>query len=65
MMNGMGGSGDFENCVAEPYRTMLRAYVNEARQRGGHTPHVLEKAFAWHERYRKTGSMLASENLTV
>ena len=46
------------NCVAEPYKGMLRAYVEEARQRGGQTPHVLEKAFAWHTRYRDTGSML-------
>jgi succinyl-CoA:acetate CoA-transferase len=46
------------NCVAEPYRSMLRAYVDEAKRRGGQTPHVLEKAFAWHERYRETGSML-------
>jgi RNA polymerase sigma factor (sigma-70 family) len=45
-------------CVATPYRKMLRAYVAEARQRGGQTPHVLEKAYAWHERYRLTGSML-------
>jgi succinyl-CoA:acetate CoA-transferase len=46
------------NCVPEPYRQMLRDYVLEAKQRGGHTPHVLEKAFAWHDRYRETGSML-------
>jgi succinyl-CoA:acetate CoA-transferase len=45
-------------CVATPYREMLRAYVAEARERGGQTPHVLEKAYAWHERYRLTGSML-------
>ncbi|MFC4929105.1 acetyl-CoA hydrolase/transferase family protein [Massilia sp. GCM10023247] len=45
-------------CVAPPYREMLRAYVTEAQGRGGQTPHVLEKAFAWHERYRRTGSML-------
>jgi succinyl-CoA:acetate CoA-transferase len=47
-----------ENCVAEPYKTMLREYVHEAKQRGGQTPHVLEQAFAWHTRYRETGSML-------
>jgi succinyl-CoA:acetate CoA-transferase len=47
-------------CVAEPYRAMLRAYVDEARQRGGQTPHVLEKAYAWHTRYRESGSMLES-----
>jgi succinyl-CoA:acetate CoA-transferase len=46
------------NCVAEPYRGLLREYVSEAKKRGGHTPHVLEKAFSWHARYRDTGSML-------
>jgi succinyl-CoA:acetate CoA-transferase len=50
-----------EKCVAEPYKTMLREYVLEAQQRGGQTPHVLEKAFAWHTRYRETGSMLAAD----
>jgi succinyl-CoA:acetate CoA-transferase len=47
-----------EQCTAEPYKAMLRAYVAEARQRGGQTPHVLEQAYAWHTRYRTTGSML-------
>lgn len=47
-----------EHCVAEPYKGMLRAYVAEAQTRGGQTPHVLEQAFAWHTRYRETGSML-------
>jgi succinyl-CoA:acetate CoA-transferase len=37
---------------------MLRDYVDEANQGGGHTPHVLEKALSWHVRYRETGSML-------
>jgi succinyl-CoA:acetate CoA-transferase len=46
------------NCVAAPYQDMLREYVAEAKERGGHTPHVLEKAYAWHHRYRETGSML-------
>lgn len=50
-----------EHCTAEPYKTMLREYVAEAQQRGGQTPHVLEKAYAWHERYRETGSMLPSD----
>lgn len=45
-------------CVAEPYRGMLNAYLEEATARGGHTPHVLEEAFSWHARYRETGSML-------
>ena len=47
-----------ERCVAEPYKQMLRDYVEEANLRGGHTPHVLEKAYSWHVRYRETGSML-------
>lgn len=50
-----------EHCTAEPYKTMLREYVAEARQRGGQTPHVLEKAYSWHTRYRETGSMLPGD----
>jgi succinyl-CoA:acetate CoA-transferase len=46
------------NCVADPYRGMLRDYVAEAAKGAGQTPHVLEKAFSWHVRYRETGSML-------
>jgi succinyl-CoA:acetate CoA-transferase len=37
---------------------MLKDYVEEANKGGGQTPHVLEKAFSWHVRYRETGSML-------
>jgi len=47
-----------DHCVAEPYRQMLRDYVLEANRGGGQTPHVLEKAYSWHVRYRETGSML-------
>ena len=47
-----------EQCTAEPYKAMLRAYVAEAQRRGGQTPHVLEQAYAWHARYSRTGSML-------
>ena len=47
-----------ENCVADPYRQMLRDYVAAAKLRGGHTPHVLEEALSWHIRYGATGSML-------
>lgn len=46
------------NCVAGPYRRMLRDYVTEANKRGGHTPHLLEAAFDWHVQYRLSGSML-------
>jgi succinyl-CoA:acetate CoA-transferase len=50
-----------ERCTAEPYKAMLREYVLEAQQRGGQTPHVLEKAYAWHARWRETGSMLVGD----
>lgn len=46
------------HCVAQPYRQMLQDYVADAMQRGGHTPHILEEALAWHTRYRDTGTML-------
>ncbi|MFC5399598.1 acetyl-CoA hydrolase/transferase family protein [Undibacterium jejuense] len=46
-----------QHCVAEPYKQMLFDYLAEAELRGGHTPHVLEKAYAWHTRYRETGTM--------
>ena len=42
---------------------MLQEYVAEANQRGGHTPHVLEKAFSWHQRLRETGTMLEENRL--
>lgn len=46
-----------ENCADPAYRDQLRAYYEEALTRGGHTPHVLEKAFSWHQRLAETGSM--------
>jgi succinyl-CoA:acetate CoA-transferase len=47
-----------ENCMHPSYRDMARDYFREALRRGGHTPHVLEQAFAWHLAFQKTGSML-------
>lgn len=46
-----------ENCSHPDYRQELRDYFEAARKRGGHTPHVLEKAFSFHERYAETGTM--------
>ncbi|GAB2796605.1 acetyl-CoA hydrolase/transferase family protein [Halomonas shantousis] len=46
-----------ENCVDPFYRPALRAYFEEACQRGGHTPHCLEKALAWHQAAQQHGSM--------
>ncbi|MGR5874678.1 acetyl-CoA hydrolase/transferase C-terminal domain-containing protein [Bacillus pacificus] len=35
-----------ENCAHPMYRDQLRAYYEEAKTRGGQTPHVLEKLFS-------------------
>lgn len=44
--------------IAHPdYRPILREYLRIANQYGGHTPHVLSKAFAMHEAYMKRGDM--------
>jgi len=49
-----------ENCVHPDYREQLRSYFNRAvREVGGQTPHLLDEAFSWHSRLKKTGSMLA------
>lgn len=49
-----------KNCMHPDYRAQARAYLEEAKQRGGQTPHVLEKAFSWHTRFAETGSMKES-----
>ncbi|MED4782610.1 acetyl-CoA hydrolase/transferase family protein [Brevibacillus choshinensis] len=50
-----------DNCAHPMYRDQLRAYYEEALTRGGHTPHVLEKAFSWHVRFAQEGTMLEKE----
>lgn len=47
-----------ENCAHPLYKDQLRTYYEEALTRGGHTPHVLEKAFSWHARFAEEGTML-------
>ncbi len=54
-----------ENCVHPSYRAQMRDYLREAAKRGGQTPHVLEQAFAWHTRFRATGSMLHEAALGI
>ncbi len=46
------------NCVHPIYRDALADYYARALQRGGHTPHVIEEALAWHINLREKGSML-------
>lgn len=47
-----------ENCVHPMYKQQLWNYYLEALSRGGQTPHVLEKAFSFHENLAKNGTML-------
>lgn len=54
-----------ENCAHPMYRDQLMAYYEEALTRGGHTPHVLEKAFSWHVRYGQEDTMLAKKPALV
>ncbi|WP_262927268.1 acetyl-CoA hydrolase/transferase family protein [Phytohalomonas tamaricis] len=46
-----------DNCADPFYRTALNAYFEEACQRGGQTPHCLEKALSWHQAAQQQGSM--------
>jgi len=50
-----------KNCVHPDYKEQLTTYFEEAYKRGGHTPHILEKAFSWHTRFTETGSMNISQ----
>ena len=43
------------------YRDVLRDYSLRASRRGGHTPQLLQEAFAWHLRFEGTGSMLEQQ----
>jgi acyl-CoA hydrolase len=47
-----------ERCAHPMYRVQLMDYYKEALTRGGQTPHVLEKALAWHTNYVQSGTML-------
>lgn len=48
-----------DNCAHPDYREALRLYFDQAVSVSGncHTPHDLAKAFSWHQKYLKTGSM--------
>lgn len=46
-----------ENCVHPDYKEQLSNYYNRAVERGGHTPHLLEEAFAWHVNLKENGTM--------
>jgi len=46
-----------KNCVHPDYKEQAWAYYNEAKTRGGQTPHILEKAFSWHTNLASHGTM--------
>lgn len=48
-----------DNCVHPAYRDALNEYFTAACARGGHTPHILRDALAWHMNLEETGRMLA------
>ncbi|QQK77650.1 acetyl-CoA hydrolase/transferase family protein [Salicibibacter cibarius] len=54
-----------DNCAHSMYREQLYAYYKEACEQGGHTPHILEKAFSWHTNFAKNGTMLEESMLSV
>jgi succinyl-CoA:acetate CoA-transferase len=51
------------NCAHPMYKDALLEYYNEASKRGGHTPHLLEEALAWHVRYQEHGTMLPLQSV--
>lgn len=52
------------NCSHPMYRDQLLAYMNEAKLTvGGQTPHILEKAFTWHQNVVRNGTMLQKETI--
>ena len=51
-----------ERCAHPDFRPALHDYVARARKTavGQHTPHLLNEALSWHQRYVETGSMRQS-----
>lgn len=47
-----------ENCAHPDYKEELYKYFNKAKEgKYKHSPHILNEALSWHERFMKTGSM--------
>lgn len=51
-----------DNCVHPDYKEALQSYFDRAKERGGHTPHLLEEAFSWHLRFQDTKSMKVAQD---
>ncbi len=52
-----------EKCVHPDYKAAMTDYLERALRDapGKHTPHLLDEAYAWHQRYLKTGNMQAPD----
>ncbi|RJQ25369.1 MAG: acetyl-CoA hydrolase [Peptococcaceae bacterium] len=48
------------NCAHPDYRPLLTDYLERAGKLGGHEPHILDEAFSFYTRLKKTGSMKES-----
>ncbi|MEE0776738.1 MAG: succinate CoA transferase [Bacillota bacterium] len=47
-----------ENCAHPDYKDMLRDYFERASKEGPlQTPHILNEALSWHQRFKDTGTM--------
>ena len=48
-----------DKCAHPDYQPALRDYLDRARAgaNGQHTPHLLDEALSWHQRYLQQGSM--------
>ena len=48
-----------DKCAHPDFRPALRDYLERARHSGGgqHTPHLLNEALSWHQRFVETGTM--------
>lgn len=48
------------HCAHPDYQPMLQDYFDRALKEsfGKHTPHLLNEALSWHQRFVETGSML-------
>jgi succinyl-CoA:acetate CoA-transferase len=46
------------HCAHPDYRLLLKDYLSQAIQKGGHEPHLLHEAFSFHTRFAAKGTML-------
>ena len=48
-----------DNCAHPDYRPLLEDYFDRAQREayGRHTPHLLDEALGWHQRFLRTGTM--------